>query len=123
MKKLTKRTLTRKLDALCSRIVRAQGICARCRTTKYEQLQCCHIFSRKYRSVRWDFDNMLCLCVSCHFWAHHNPVLFAEFVKEYLGHKYRTLKQQARSIKKWTLEEMIGYYEELKHRFTKPQCE
>lgn len=56
------------------------------------------------------------LCASCHFFAHRNPVLFAEFVRGYLGDiKYENLKQHAASIKKWTLDEMIEYYEKLQN--------
>lgn len=105
MRKITKRGLTRKLDKIVSEIVRARGYCAWCKKT--EGLECCHIFSRKYRSVRWDMDNLVCLCHSHHFYSHSNPLLFAEFIKDYLGKdKYIFLKQKARMIHKWTLEEM-----------------
>ena len=74
---------------------------------EYDKLQCAHIYSRTYRSVRWILDNLLCLCAGCHFWAHRNPILFAEFVKTHLGEeKYQSLKIMATAIKKWTLSEM-----------------
>ena len=107
MRKPTKKSLTRRLDAECSRIVRARGMCWKCGKDDYKHLETAHIFSRKNRSVRWDLDNMLCSCDGCHFWSHQNPLLFAEFVKEYLGnYKYQQLKLKATSIRKWTLEEM-----------------
>jgi len=111
--KPTKRSLTRKLDKLISEMVRARGYCAWCHKT--DGLETAHIFSRKYRNLRWNLTNLLCLCHTHHFFAHSNPILFAEFVKDYLGEtKYNLLKLQAKSIKKWTLGEMMELYETLK---------
>jgi len=107
MRKPTKSSLKRKLDIEVSRIVRSQGKCCKCSEESFSQLQCAHIFSRNQLSVRWSLMNVLCLCAKCHFWSHQNPVLFTEFVKQYLGDlNYETLKQHARAIKKWDLQEM-----------------
>jgi hypothetical protein len=106
MRKVTKTSLKRKLDKEASRIVRARGGCAKCGKVAYEHLQTAHIFSRSNLAVRWDLLNLLCLCDGCHFWAHKNPVLFTEFVVDYLGHNYVPLKQRALAIRKWTIEEM-----------------
>jgi hypothetical protein len=117
LKKPSKKLLTRKLDHICSEIVRSRGKCAKCSKTDYAHLQTAHIFSRKYRSIRWDIElNLLCLCDSCHFWAHANPILFTEFVREYLGEvRYVMLKVRAQSIKKWTIEEMQELLETLEY--------
>ena len=113
--KLTKKLLTRKLDKLVSAIVRSRGYCVKCGGTSH--LQACHIFSRTYRSVRWDMLNMLCLCAKCHFWSHKNPILFTEFIREYLGDlNYHTLKNIATSIKRWSLEGMEDLYKVLKKK-------
>jgi hypothetical protein len=102
MKKPTKTSLTRKLDKLCSQIIRGRGYCAWCHTT--DGLECCHVFSRRYRSVRWYLPNLVCLCHSHHFYAHSNPVLFTEFIKEYLGEKdYEELKFRAKMILKYSI--------------------
>jgi hypothetical protein len=106
MKKPTKKSLTRRLDKVCSEIVRKGGQCAWCHK-EMAGLECCHIFSRRYRSVRWDLDNLVCLCHRHHFYAHSNPILFTEFIKEYLGeYKYQNLKAKATSVKRWTIPEM-----------------
>lgn len=108
----SKKTLTNKLDRECSRVVRSHGKCVwgatkNCGQDKYELLQCCHIFSRQNRAVRWDLKNMLCMCAGCHFYAHQNPVLFGEFVGNYLGeYEYAALKNRANNIKRWTTFEM-----------------
>ena len=116
-RKETKKSLTRKLDKICSQIIR-QNPCARCGEEQYDKLQCAHIFSRRYRSVRWNLFNMVSLCASCHFWAHGNPVLFGEFVKTYLGEeRYLLLKSTATPISKLTLDQMSlmlrGYHESI----------
>jgi hypothetical protein len=79
----SKRTIRNRMDREISIQVRARGKCERCGKT--EQLQCCHIFSRRYSKMRHLPLNLLCLCAGCHFWSHHNPVLFTLWVKEYLG--------------------------------------
>lgn len=115
MRKPTKKTLTNKLDRECSRVVRARGFCARCNMIDYEKFQCAHIYSRSYRSVRWDLDNLLCLCSGCHLETHRKPLEFADFVKTYLGDVlYISLKLRATSIKKWTIYEMEELLEFLK---------
>ena len=101
----TKKSLTNKLDKLVSKIVRSHGKCERC--GKRENLQCCHIFSRTYRSLRWSLDNLLCLCAGCHHWGHKNPILFTEFVREHLGEdNYELLKENYRAITKLTIQDL-----------------
>ena len=115
MRKPTKTSLTRKLDKLVSEVVRKQGFCCWCKST--QNLQACHIFSRRYRSVRWDIEtpNVICLCARHHFYSHSNPILFAEFVKDYLGkHKYNELKIKSQSVHKWTIPEMEELLETLR---------
>ena len=121
MKKVTKTSIKKKLDKIFSLIVRKRGYCAKCDTTEYKKLQCAHIFSRSRLSVRWDLDNAICLCFKDHFhWAHREPILFAEFVKNYLGRvRYNALKQKASMIKKWTLEDLKELYEILKGYYEK----
>lgn len=101
----TKSSLCRKLDKIVSLIVRARGKCETC--GKKENLQCCHIFSRKFNNTRWDLDNLLCLCAGCHFMTHAEPLYFGEFVKRILGgEKYELLKEKHNQITKYTLEDL-----------------
>lgn len=114
MKKPSRKSLTRDLDRLSSKLVRMRGKCQKCGLEKYEKLQCCHVYSRKYRSVRWYRDNLLCLCSGCHFWGHHNPIDFTEFVKEVLGeYRYELLKNTKNVIKQWKIPELISLRETL----------
>ena len=110
MKKPTKTILKKKIDKLFSWIVRSKGYCVKCNKT--ERLNAAHIFPRTNLAVRWDFNNVLALCYHCHFhWAHKNPIMFTEFVKDYLGkYRYARLKQQAKAKKVWTIEELESFY-------------
>jgi len=49
------------------------------------QVQWCHVYSRRSTSLRWDLDNSLCLCASCHRWQHENPFEGAHFFVDELG--------------------------------------
>jgi hypothetical protein len=101
----TKTTLRRKLDKLCSEIVRKRGKCQAC--GKKHTLQCCHIYSRTYNNTRWDLENLLCLCASCHFYFHKNPVLFGSWVYKSLGEeKYELLKEKHYLITKFTVDDL-----------------
>jgi 5-methylcytosine-specific restriction endonuclease McrA len=106
LKKPTKKTLRNKLDKLCSEIVRKRGKCQRC--GKKNNLQTAHIFGRTYSNTRWDLDNLLCLCPDCHInFAHKQPILFAEFVKDFLGiDKYELLKEKHNQITKYTMDDL-----------------
>ena len=105
MKKPSKTTLRRKLDKICSEIVRARGKCQWC--WHKENLQCCHIFSRTYNNTRWDLDNLLCLCPKCHFYFHKNPIIFVEAVINILGKdKYDLLKEKRNQITKYTIDDL-----------------
>lgn len=115
MRKPSKTSLTRKLDTECSRIVRSRGSCQWCGLEDYEKLQCAHIYSRTYKSVRFDMLNLLCLCGGCHFRWHKKPLESSEWVRNTLGeYYYQMLKTRANSIKRWTISEMQDLLASLK---------
>ena len=113
MRRPTKSGLKRKLDKAFSQLVRSRGKCEWC-GAKNDTLQTAHIFSRKYMSVRYEPLNVLCLCASCHFKAHAQPINFTLFVQKYLGaEKFAELQQKAQKIKKWTLQDLQTLLESL----------
>lgn len=92
-----KRSERNRLDRKIGAKVRARGRCERCGAQS--NLQCCHIFSRRYSKLRHNLANLLCLCAACHFWAHQNPRLFAEFCRQHLGPKqYKKLIDKRNEI-------------------------
>jgi 5-methylcytosine-specific restriction endonuclease McrA len=82
------------LDKWFSLLVRSVGSCQACGST--ERLQCAHVVSRRYLSVRYDFDNAMCLCSSCHMRFTHRPLEWEEFVIERMGAEpFAALKRRA----------------------------
>jgi hypothetical protein len=71
------------LDRLFSVLIRSAGVCVHCGAT--DRLQCAHGFSRRYRSVRWDFRNAFCLCQRCHMFFTHRPLEWDEWLRARWG--------------------------------------
>lgn len=95
---MKKTALKNKADRLFSEFIRSQGVCEWCGRSNNVQLQCAHIFSRRYLVTRWEPINAVCLCAGCHRKAHDQPVEFTEFVKEYLGEEiYNELRHTAKT--------------------------
>jgi hypothetical protein len=113
-KKLPKKsTLKRKCDQLFSQIVRMRGECEWCHA-KNDTLQCAHVFSRKFTNTRYAQFGAMCLCASCHFKAHAEPIEFTEWVKEYLGEEtYQELRRKHNEIGKL---DYASLYEELQSK-------
>jgi len=88
--------------------------CVKC--GKLTKLQAAHIFSRRNCGTRWLPENGLLLCVGCHlFWAHKEPIEFAEFVRQRLGEKeYELLRMKATKPTKFTVSELVILSKELR---------
>lgn len=67
-----------------------------------------HIFSRGYKSTRWDVENGVALCYYHHFYfAHQKFEEFRDFIIDLIGEtKYNGLKKKSREIFKLTLPEI-----------------
>ncbi|MFA7290357.1 MAG: recombination protein NinG [Melioribacteraceae bacterium] len=107
--------MIKKLDKVFGAFIRSRKNCEWCaKDGNVVQLQWCHIFTRKCHNTRWSELNSLCLCSGCHRKAHDYPVLFTEWLKDYLGEEiYEELKREHNRTKKWMdyeLEELIEKY-------------
>ena len=109
-----RKAMIKTLDKLVSQIVRKRGRCEMCSRT--DTLQAAHIFSRRNFNVRFDLENLLCLCYRCHFHiAHKEPVRFVSFVKEKLGEvKFKQLQIRADTSAKGQDLKLIKLYLEQK---------
>lgn len=66
-------------------------------------MEAAHIYSRSYKSVRWDTNNILCLCFRCHLHFTGNPLDFERWLQGYLGQGFLDLlNEKRRSIQKDT---------------------
>lgn len=104
MKKL--KGIDGKLDIAWSKLVKlkAENKCEYCGKTTY--LNSHHIYSRSKRSVRWNENNGICLCVGHHtfsstFSAHKTPLEFIRWLDKCKGKKFMdNLMIKANSISK-----------------------
>ena len=111
-KKSQRKKLEDKLDQLWRDKVKeiANYRCEYC-GIRDKRLNSHHIFSRSNKSVRWDLDNGLCLCVSHHslgnLSAHKSPMEFSDWIKEYKGKSwYNRLLIKKNMIIKFTIEDL-----------------
>ena len=88
------------LDILFSRYIRlrAKGRCDCCnREVGFKALQTCHFYGRRYLSLRYDEENVSCLCFSCHRHFHEQPKEFVEWFSKRLGEeKFNLLQARVR---------------------------
>lgn len=116
-KKKCKKKWIKKLDALISKIIKADGRCEMC-GKKDVVLNCAHIYSRRNKAVRWDLRNVLALCVRCHFYTHQNPLEFVAWLKKRFGLKYLLeLEKEAHKAKNWSVKELQDLYKKLKKHY------
>lgn len=81
-------------DVLFSRLIRERdGRCVRCSSTF--NLQCAHIISRSYNSIRVDPDNAVALCQKCHVFFTHRPLEWFDFTEAMFPGRYSDLRQRA----------------------------
>lgn len=89
-----------KIDSLFSRVIRlrAKGQCQRCKKFKdFSLLQAAHCWGRRKQSVRYDLDNALGLCFTCHHLIDsEDPDAKRDLFVKYLGEEgYKKLNQRA----------------------------
>ena len=93
-KKPSKSYYKRKADRLFSAWIRRRdGACLAnerrpdsCESPLF--LQCAHIHTRSYSATRYDPDNAITLCRSCHLYFTHRPLEWRAFVDDLKGRDY-----------------------------------
>ena len=103
-KKVSRKSLVRKLDAVVSKIVikRDGGRCVVCGSRK--QLGAGHIFSRSHYSTRWDLTNVFCQCWGCNY-RHKvaDPMVYYNWYWLKFSRKnFETLYARWKTIKKFS---------------------
>lgn len=83
--KAKRKRLIKDLDALCRIIVfKRDKVCQKCgRSTG--KLDWSHIYSRRYKQIRWNPENSMIFCAGCHIFFHQNPLEFTDFIRAKLG--------------------------------------
>jgi len=108
----------KELDALCREIVwMRDGKCRRPNCMR-GQLQWAHVYSRRYKWLRWDLDNSMILCAGHHLEWHERPLEAAEWWEKELGpERYRSLVQRAARPSKVNLVAVRAYLTEERKRY------
>jgi NMD protein affecting ribosome stability and mRNA decay len=73
--------------SLCVRLA-ADWTCARCGSKHEEKsmgLHCSHLYSRRYRTIRWEPLNAVAHCFACHNWYGGNPIESGQWAEGHLG--------------------------------------
>ena len=108
--------ITLKLDKVWSLLIKERDgfICVKCGNVNY--LNSHHIYGRRKQSTRWDIDNGITLCATCHkfstdFSAHETPQIFSEWLRELKGDEFMdALEQRANKhlkLKPYEKEELL----------------
>lgn len=104
-KKTPKRNFQEQADSLFAAAVRAIGYCEHCGSP--DNLQCAHVISRRYLSIRTDFRNAVCLCRKCHWYFTPRPIEWEIWIRGFITDQvYDELRERALSMVKvdWKLE-------------------
>jgi hypothetical protein len=83
--------------SLCVRTA-AKYTCGKCGKSE-GRMECSHIFSRKYRAIRWCKENAMCKCNYCHRWWHQNPLDAAAWFISIVGESFVDLLKEKRDSK------------------------
>lgn len=100
VRKTSRGKLTREADRLFSLIVREPGRCWAFGRQHAGPLQCAHILSRSYRSVRWEEDNAVPLCAGCHRFYTSRPVEWRGDIIAWMGREILEALEQ-RALEPW----------------------
>jgi len=112
--KTSRKLLEKRLDTAWSESVRKRDVvCQKCGGGGC--LQAHHVFSRRNRSLRWDVENGVTLCLPCHKWWAHRCIgdFYLWFRQKYGEERAAYLEQKVNQIYKPTIEELEGLYDNL----------
>ena len=93
-KRPARRNYQEQADKLFSQHIRNRDQrCQNCGT--FDRLQCAHLISRSYKSIRTDEENAVALCSSCHTYFTHRPLEWLEWIEVEFPGRYERLRVKA----------------------------
>ena len=111
VKKVSKSILKYKADRLLSKFIRSLDHCEKCGSLK--NLQAAHVYSRRFVNLRYDTQNLLCLCSKCHFQWHDSPLDSIIWFNQAYPDRVKYLLKKKRILKKWTIDDFKKVIEDL----------
>ena len=114
MRKPTVKTLRNKCDKLLTPIVKQQN--PRCLLCNHEtEVAHHHVHKSKSTILRYDLDNLINLCHSCHLALHHNESYYASKIVDLKGLDwFRNLESKKNQIIKADIHWYQEQYDRLK---------
>jgi hypothetical protein len=108
-----------KADKLFSEVIRMPGYCEaegkRWGTCSFKQLQCAHIISRRFNSVRTDTRNAFCLCAGHHRRFTDHPREFSHFITDtWAADFYDAVYAKSQMVIKVNWSERIEFLKQVK---------
>jgi hypothetical protein len=113
------KTKAKPADQAFSKCVRERAgwKCEKCDKQHEENsmgLHCSHIFSRRFRTIRWAGDNAQALCYGCHSWYGGNPADSGKWIEDLLGEGHIELLREKRDsmvkVSKLEEKEIAAWY-------------
>ena len=105
-----------KLDVLFSELIRkkAKGKCQKCgKDVGFKRLQTSHFWGRARKSTRWDEDNAVALCFTCHIYFTANPYEHVMWYQSDLGmERFVALRDRMMDMTKVDKEELLEVYKQ-----------
>ena len=89
----------KKADDLVSLIVRLKAKCEWCGTNN-GQMQCAHFVGRANHTLRFDFQNVICLCATCHRKGHNYPRDFVKWFEKKFPNRVKYIEMNKHRITK-----------------------
>lgn len=109
-----KTTVIRQNDALSREINKRKKFCERCGRGQPYKLDWCHIYGRRSKNMRWNPENWLLLCATCHRWNHEFPTEFTKwFIDKFGEDRQKALQKLYAETKTMTVQDYLKIQKEL----------
>ena len=117
---MTKKTIKKKLEdrlwKLCMEYIRLRDAfrCQKCgKVVRGQGLHTSHVYCKKtYRSMKYDEQNLKCLCFYCHKWWHNNPLESFGWFKDKFPERFEYLERRKVQLQKLTLYDLDNLIDE-----------
>lgn len=113
--KTPRQKIIKKLDAITTKLVmhRDNRTCVKC-GKKDLQLNTSHVVGRTLLHLRWNLNNVMCLCFYCHLrWWHEKPLEAADWFRETFPERNKYLEEHKIGVIKYTTQELEDMYQSL----------
>lgn len=128
-KEKSRSQIIKEMDKVVSDYVRDRDEwkCCRCHTPHppgSKNIHCSHFWGRGKLGTRWDLDNLIALCMPCHFyhWEKQKNADYKDYMIRRIGQeKMNLLEYKAKSVTHFSLNELKLLLLDIKKKYGKDQ--